>query len=67
MQFVFGAVVTKSESRDGLYISQKLPSNGLAANAYQDRSGDASKGSLITTIAVLKLFGEFTTQGIPLV
>ena len=67
MPFVFGAVVTKSESRDGLYIPQRLPSNGLAANAYRDRSGNASKGRLMTTIAVPKLLGEFTTQGIPLV
>lgn len=67
MPFVLGAAVTMPESRDGLEIPPDLPSNGLAANAYRDRSGNASKGRLITTIAVPKVLGEFTTQGIPLI
>ena len=67
MPFAFGAPVTRPESRIGLEIPDNLPTNGLAANAYRDRSGNASKGRLITTIAVPKSRGEYTTQGIPLV
>jgi hypothetical protein len=66
MPFVFGGVVTPSESRDGLNFPADFPANGLAANAYRDRAGNASKGRWITTIAVPKARGEFTSQGVPL-
>ncbi len=65
--FVFGGTVTQSETLDGLSLPQGLPANGLAANVYRDRAGNASKGRWITTIAVPKGRGEFTSQGVPLV
>lgn len=65
--FVFGGAVTQSETLDGLNLPAGLPANGLAANAYRDRAGNASKGRWITTIAVPKGRGEFTSQGVPLV
>jgi hypothetical protein len=67
MPFVFGGLVTQSETLTGLSLPTGLPANGLAANAYRDRAGNASKGRWITTIAVPKGRGEFTSQGVPLV
>jgi hypothetical protein len=66
MPFVFGGVVTQSETLNGLHLPPNMPANGLAANAYRDRAGNASKGRWITTIAVPKSRGEFTSQGVPL-
>jgi hypothetical protein len=65
--FVFGAAVTQPETLDGLNLPAGFPSNGLAANAYRDRAGNAAKGRWITTIAVPKARGEFTSQGVPLI
>lgn len=65
--FVFGGAVTQPEATCGLHLPAGLPSNGLAANAYRDRSGNATKGRWITTIAVPEGRGEFTSQGVPLV
>ncbi len=42
--FLFGGAVTPSESRDSLNLPADFPDNGLAANAYRDRAGNASKG-----------------------
>jgi len=67
MPFVLGGVVTQSESRAGLNLPAELPSNGLAVNVYRDRAGNASKGRWITTIAIPKVKGEFTSQGVPLI
>ncbi len=67
MPFVFGAPVTEPESRHGLNVIESFPTNGLSANAYRGRAGNGSKGRLITTIAVPKCRGQFTTQGVPLV
>ncbi len=67
MPFVFGGTVTQSESRAGLSLPENFPANGLAANVYRDRAGNASKGRWITTIAIPNARGEFTSQGVPLV
>jgi hypothetical protein len=64
--FVCGGAVTRSESLNGLNLPTTLPANGLAANAYRDRAGNASKGRWITSLAIPKGRGEFTSQGIPL-
>jgi len=65
--FVFGGTVTQSEALNGLSLPPGLAANGLAANVYRDRAGNASKGRWITTIAVPKGRGEFTSQGVPLI
>jgi hypothetical protein len=65
--FVFGGAVTQSETLDGLSLPAVLPANGLAANAYRDRAGNATKGRWITTIASPQGRGHFTSQGLPLV
>lgn len=67
MPFVFGGTVTPPETLDGLALPAGMAANGLAANAYRDRAGNASKGRWITTIATPKARGEFTSQGVPLV
>lgn len=64
--FIFGGAVTQSDSREGLKLPEGFPSNGLAANVYRDRSGNSAKGRWITTIAIPKAIGEFTSQGVPL-
>lgn len=65
--FVFGGSVTSAETIDGLELPDGFPANGLAANAYRDRAGNASKGRWITTIAIPKGRSEFTSQGVPLI
>lgn len=67
MPFAFGASITPSESRAGLTVSSDFPTNGLSANAYRDRAGNASKGRWITSIAIPNGRGDFTSQGVPLV
>ena len=64
--FVFGGTVISSETTDGLCLPEGLAANGLAANSYRTRDGNATKGRWITTIAVPKERGYFTSQGVPL-
>lgn len=65
--FVFGSPPTPSGSVAGLSLNAKLPSDGLAAGNYRDRSGTVNKGRSITTIAVHKRRAALTTQGCELV
>lgn len=64
--FTFGAIRTEPETTTGLSLNQELPSNGLSAHSYRDRSGNCNKGRSITTIAIPQEMGMFTTMGIPL-
>lgn len=61
--FVFGSPPTPPESMDGLSLNPMLPSHGLAAGNYRDRSGNVNKGRSITTVATHKLRAPLTTQG----
>lgn len=65
--FVLGAIVTQAETIIGLDIKNRMPTNGLAAGVHRDRSGNCNKGRSITSIAIPKAMGEFTSQGVPLI
>jgi hypothetical protein len=64
--FVFGSIRTNPESKEGLILNYPMPTSGLAAGVYRDRSGNSNKGRSITTIAIPNALGQYTTQGIPL-
>lgn len=64
--FVFGGTVTSFETLDGLCLPDGLAANGLVANSYRTRDGNATKGRWITTIAIQKELSHFTSQAAPL-
>lgn len=63
---VFGEKPTSPGTLEGLNLNERLPSNGLAAGNYRDRSGTVVKGRWITSICVHKDRRPFTSQGFPL-
>jgi len=65
--FVFGSPVTQPENNNGLKLGHDMPTNGLAAGVYRDRSGNCNKGRSITTVAIPKCCQPFTSQGHPFI
>lgn len=61
--FTFGSPPTPPESLAGLDLNPMLPSHGLAAGNYRDRSGNVNKGRSITTVATHKNRAALTSQG----